>query len=97
MAAAMGLFISLYNANVSTDWPRVASAGLKIPIRAVLPVQNVVPPDPSWPPSYPPPFDYAAGVRALQASHVDVFAYLHLRNVSRPCCSCCGNLTQCVR
>ena len=38
---------------VTTDWVRVAAAAHRIPIRAILPVKGVSPPDPSWPPDYP--------------------------------------------
>ena len=30
----------------------------------------------------------------LKDAGVEVVAYTHLRNISRPCCTCCGNLTQ---
>jgi hypothetical protein len=40
-------------AQVTTDWVRVASAARRIPIRAIVPVKSVSPPDPSWPPDYP--------------------------------------------
>jgi len=40
-------------AQVTTDWVRVASAARRIPIRAIVPVKGVSPPDPSWPPDYP--------------------------------------------
>ena len=30
----------------------------------------------------------------LRAAGVEVYAYTHMRNLSRPCCTCCGNLTQ---
>ena len=37
---------------------------------------------------------YRAGVDMLKAAGVEVYGYMHLRNISRPCCTCCGNLTQ---
>lgn len=30
----------------------------------------------------------------LRAAGAEVVAYTHLRNISLPCCTCCGNLTQ---
>ena len=47
--AVIGLVLALYNANTTTDWVRVAHAAQSgVPIRAILPVHGVVPPDPNW-------------------------------------------------
>lgn len=91
---ALGLLLALYNANVTTDWVAVAKAAARIPIRAIIPVPGVTPPDPDWAPMYPSPSAYRRGVAMLRSAGVEVFAYTHLRNLSRPCCTCCGNLTQ---
>ena len=90
----IGLVLALYNANVTTDWIRVANAAADIPIRAIVPVPNVSPPDPGWAPVYPSLEKYQQGIESLQAAGVEVYAYTHLRNLSKPCCTCCGNLTQ---
>ena len=34
----IGLILALYNANTTTDWPTVAAAAKRIPIRAIVPV-----------------------------------------------------------
>ena len=73
-APALGLFIALYNANVTTDWVRVAAAAARVPTRAVVTVDGVVAPSPTWPPIYPSPAAYAAGVRMLQAGGAEVYA-----------------------
>ena len=92
---AIGLVLALYNANVSTDWAKVAQAASRIPIRVIVPVPGVSPPDPGWAPTYPDdPTIYRDGIRMLQQAGIEVYAYTHLRNLSRPCCSCCGNMTQ---
>ena len=90
----IGLLLALYNANTTTDWVTVASAAKRVPIRAIVPVPHVSPPDPGWAPQYPSPDDYRTGVDMLKAAGVEVYAYTHLRNLSQPCCTCCGNLTQ---
>ena len=91
----IGLLLALYNANTTTDWVTVASAASPdVPIRAIVPVPHVSPPDPGWIPTYPSPTEYRRGVSMLQAAGVEVYAYTHLRNLSEPCCTCCGNLTQ---
>ena len=90
----IGLLLALYNANVSTDWSVVAHAASRIPIRAIVPVQGVPPPDPGWAPQYPLSQAYRDGVNMLQKAGIEVYAYTHLRNLSRPCCTCCGNITQ---
>lgn len=90
----IGLLLALYNANVTTDWKKVESAARRVPIRCIVPVPSVSPPDPSWPPYFPNPEAYRSGVASLRDSGVEVYAYVHLRNISRPCCTCCGNLTQ---
>jgi hypothetical protein len=94
--AVIGLVLALYNANTTTDWVRVAHAAQSgVPIRAILPVHGVVPPDPNWAPVYPAdPSAYRTGVELLKSSGVEVYAYTHLRNLSMDCCTCCGNLTQ---
>jgi hypothetical protein len=92
---AIGLVLALYNANVTTDWQRVAAASrFGVPIRAIIPVPHVSPPDPDWAPEYPSPDSYRSGVDMLKASGVEVYAYTHLRNLSQRCCQCCGNLSQ---
>lgn len=90
----MGLLLALYNANVTTDWVKVAVAAQRIPVRVIVPVPGVTPPDPDWAPDYPSAAEYRKGVSMLQAAGVEVYAYTHLRNISLPCCTCCGNLTQ---
>ena len=30
----------------------------------------------------------------LKHANIEVYAYTHLRNLSKPCCECCGNLSQ---
>jgi alpha-galactosidase len=90
----IGLVLALYNANVTTDWKIVADAASRIPIRAIVPVKGVSPPDPGWHPTYPSDELYRNGVNMLKNSKVEVYAYTHLRNLSKPCCECCGNLTQ---
>jgi hypothetical protein len=91
-APVIGLVLALYNANVTTDWVQVSRAN--IPIRAIVPVPGVVPPDPGWVPEYPTPDAYRKGVEMLRTSGVEVYAYTHLRNLSKPCCTCCGNITE---
>ena len=59
----MGLLLALYNANVTTDWVRVAQAAGKIPVRAIVPVKGVSPPDPDWAPDYPSAEAYSKGKR----------------------------------
>ena len=90
----IGLLLALYNANVTSDWVAVANAASRIPIRVIVPVPGVVPPDPDWPPTYPSASAYRTGVAMLRAAGIQVYAYTHLRNISRKCCTCCGNLTQ---
>eukprot|EP00944_MAST-04C_sp_MAST-4C-sp1_P002690 g2690.t1 len=91
----IGLVLALYNANVTTDWKTVALAASKIPIRAIVPVKGVSPPDPGWKPTYPRSDEvYRGGVKMLKDAGVEVYAYTHLRNLSKPCCECCGNLSQ---
>ncbi len=90
----MGLLLALYNANVTTDWKTVGEAAHRIPLRATVPVPGVVPPDPDWAPLYPSASAYRAGVAALRSAGVQVGAYIHLRNVSIPCCECCASLSQ---
>ena len=95
MTPKMGLVLALYNANTTTDWVTVAAAARRVPITAIVPVEGVSPPDPDWVPEYPAdPAAYREGVAALRAAGAQVYAYAHLRNISRPCCTCCGNLTQ---
>ena len=92
---SIGLLLALYNANVSSDWRRVAAAAARVPLRAIVPVPGVAPPDPGWAPTYPrDPNVYRNGVKMLRDAGVEVYAYTHLRNLSLPCCRCCGNLTQ---
>ena len=91
---AVGLLLALYNANVTTDWVAVARAAQRVPVRAIVPVKGVSPPDPDWAPDYPSEDAYRAGVAMLRSAGVEVYAYTHLRNISTKCCSCCGNLTQ---
>jgi hypothetical protein len=93
-AALIGLVLALYNANVTTDWVTVATAASRIPIRAIVPVPNVSPPDPGWHPIYPKLSEYKKGVAMLKSAGVEVYAYTHLRNLSKACCTCCGNLSQ---
>ena len=50
---AIGLLLALYNANVTTDWVTVANAAKEIPVRVIIPVPGVSPPDPDWAPTYP--------------------------------------------
>lgn len=91
----IGLVLALYNANVTTDWERVATAARSgVPIRAIVPVPQVSPPDPGWAPTYPSPSAYRAGVNMLKEAGVQVYAYTHLRNLSKSCCQCCGNLSK---
>jgi hypothetical protein len=90
----VGLLLALYNANTTTDWVAVAKAAQRIPIRAIIPVEHVSPPDPAWAPDYPSPAAYSAGVDMLRNAGVEVYAYTHMRNISRKCCSCCGSLAQ---
>jgi len=90
----IGLLLALYNANVTTDWMTVAKAAQRIPVRAIIPVPGVTPPDPAWAPDYPHAAAYKRGVAMMRAAGVEVYAYTHTRNISRKCCTCCGNLTQ---
>lgn len=93
----IGLVLALYNANVTTDWVAVAKAAARIPIRAIVPVDGVSPPDPDWAPRYPSARAYRAGVDMLRGAGVEVYAYTHLRNLSQGCCVCCGDLGQFAR
>ena len=90
----IGLVLALYNANVTTDWKTVANAASRIPIRAIVPVKGVSPPDPGWHPIYPSDEMYRNGINMLKHANIEVYAYTHLRNLSKPCCECCGNLSQ---
>ena len=90
----VGLLLALYNANTTTDWVRVAHAAARIPIRAIVPVDGVSPPDPDWAPDFPTADAFRKGVQMLRNAGVETAAYAHLRNISRQCCTCCGNLTQ---
>jgi hypothetical protein len=90
----IGLLLALYNANTTTDWVAVARAAARIPVRAIVPVEGVSPPDPAWAPDYPSAAAYRTGVAMLRKAGVPVYAYAHLRNISRKCCSCCGDLDQ---
>eukprot|EP00039_Didymoeca_costata_P033562 m.42932 g.42932 ORF g.42932 m.42932 type:complete len:287 (-) comp9933_c1_seq1:20-880(-) len=91
---SLGLLLALYNANVTTDWVKVEKAASDIPIRAIVPAPGVVPPDPGWGPTYPSAKVFYDGVQKLKDAGVEVFAYLHLRNISRPCCTCCASLEE---
>jgi hypothetical protein len=82
-AARLGLFLALYNANVTTDWRTVASAGKRVPLKVVVPVRGVPAPDPDWAPEFPGVSDYRAGVEMLQQSGARVHFYVHLRDVSQ--------------
>ena len=59
-----------------------------------MPVEGVSPPDPDWAPDFPSADAFRKGVQMLRGAGVEIAAYAHLRNISRQCCTCCGNLTQ---
>ena len=84
--------LALHNTNVTTDWKTVANVTSRIPIRAIVPVKGVSPPDQLA--SYPSDEMYRNGINMLKHANIEVYAYTHLRNLSKPCCECCGNLSQ---
>ena len=71
----IGLVLALYNANVTTDWLTVGEAAERIPIRAIVPVDGVSPPDPDLPPTYPTPEAYRQGVQTLRSHGVEVSVF----------------------
>ena len=93
-APHLGLFLALYNANVTTDWKTVASAAKRVPLRVVVVPPGVPAPDPDWAPAFPSAAEFRAGVQMLQRSGAHVHFYVHFRNVSQACCVCCNSEAQ---